>query len=682
MYIFKYGGKDGREHKLIEAQDLVVVGTEGDDLKRLPLSVASRSLLSSMMPVASFPESNVTIYQVHAPEGNPLKKRNDIRRNLKQETGVRFAGRVLKDAQTGTIYLYTENFFVKFHEDISRERCEELIQEYNMEIVEELVFATNAYFTRMSEQAGLAIFNIANRLLEHQEVESCHPEMISEKKHKAIYPMQWHLHRTIIRGQVINENVQVEEAWEQATGKEITIAIIDDGVDYSHEEFGRNGKVVAPRDTIMNTNDGRPRYSSENHGTACAGVACAKGDFKASGVAPDAHLMPIRSGGLGSIAEAKAFAWAADNGADVISCSWGPRDGYWRDPNDPLHTTYFDLPDSTRMAMDYATNQGRNGKGCSIVWAAGNGNEDVKYDGYASYERVIAVAACNDRGRRSVYSDFGKAVWCCFPSSDIFAPELDHPRPLTSGIWTTDRIGESGYNQGGVDAVEVVGDRAGDYTASFGGTSSACPGVAGVIALMYEINPELSWQEVKQRLRNSCDRIDEPDGLYDAQGHSIFYGYGRINALKAVRNAQSQQEPLEEYDVYGLGFFNLSSIVQIREGQLTRDAHADNRLVGLALRLEPFESGLSIRYRVNIARIGMTNWVSDGSWVGTMDRRRKLIGLSIDLEGPLADQYTVQYSAKLNNRNRLVSAADGEVCGTSSSNGPSIEEIKVEVKRK
>jgi len=151
--------------------------------------------------------------------------------------------------------------------------------------------------------------------------------------------------------------------------------------------------------------------------------------------------MPLRMvSGLGSQDEADAFAWAADHGADVISCSWGPVDGRWWDPDDPRHDQVVLLPDSTRLAIDYAVANGRGGKGCPITWAAGNGNEDVGNDGYASYEDVIAVAACNDRGEKSAYSDYGDAVWCCFPSS--------HGEPsVTPGIWTTDRSGIEGYNQ-------------------------------------------------------------------------------------------------------------------------------------------------------------------------------------------------------------------------------------------
>src|SRR4029077_14141228 len=107
----------------------------------------------------------------------------------------------------------------------------------------------------------------------------------------------------------------------------------------------------------------------DRHGHACAGVACASGSVGASGVAPKAKLMRIRlESQLGSQQEAAAFVWAADHGADVISCSWGPEDGDWSDPSDPLHKDVVPLPDSTRLAIEYAITKGRGGKGCVIVW--------------------------------------------------------------------------------------------------------------------------------------------------------------------------------------------------------------------------------------------------------------------------------------------------------------------------
>jgi subtilisin family serine protease len=256
-------------------------------------------------------------------------------------------------------------------------------------------------------------------------------------------------------------------------------------------------------------------------------VATASG-VNASGVAPDAILMPVRlSSNLGSMAEANAFKYAADNGADIISCSWGPADGNWSDPRDPAHTTLTDIPDSTRLSIDYCISKGRSGKGCVVAFAAGNGNEDIKYDGYASYAGVIAVAACNDTGRRSVYSDFGRSVWCSFPSSDLGYQPFKHPEPLTNGIYTTDRRGADGYNPNG------------DYTDDFGGTSSSCPGLAGTVALMLSANPGLTCKKVREIIRDTCDRIDEKGGSYDSHGHSKYYGYGRVNALAAVRKAMN-----------------------------------------------------------------------------------------------------------------------------------------------
>jgi len=225
------------------------------------------------------------------------------------------------------------------------------------------------------------------------------------------------------------------------------------------------------------------------------------------------------------MAEADAFYWAAEKGADIISCSWGPRDGAWYSESDPAHNQYHPIPDSTRLAIQHAVNHGRGGKGCVIVWAAGNGRESIMNDGYASNPDVIAIGASNDSGLRSVYSDYGKAVWCVFPSGDFKFDAFGQPSPLTRGIYTTDRRGGGGYNTT-------------DYTDDFTGTSSATPGVAGVIALMLNLNPNLTSKEVRKMLAESCVKIDRHQGEYDTNGHSPYYGYGRLDALIAVQLVQ------------------------------------------------------------------------------------------------------------------------------------------------
>ena len=102
---------------------------------------------------------------------------------------------------------------------------------------------------------------------------------------------------------------------------------------------------------------------------------------------------------------------------------------------------------------------------------------------------------------------------------------FNHPEPLTEGIYTTDRTGKDGYNADG------------DYTADFGGTSSSCPGVAGTVALILAANPELTWDQVREIIKETSEKIDRSGGKYDSKGHSKYYGYGRVNAEKAVKKA-------------------------------------------------------------------------------------------------------------------------------------------------
>ncbi len=487
--------------------------------------------------VQRFPEAGVDIYRVPTTRGGAtLASRKAA---LQAEPDVRFAGGVLVDPDTRSPVLYTENLFVKFADAADTAASRAVLQGRGLRIKDEPGYAVNAFFVEAPEGTGQAVFDIAEQLLQRDDVEFAHPELVRQRQTKAINPAQWHLQPSTVRGVVVDAHAHVAAAHALTLGEGVTIAVIDDGFDTGHPEFNLPGKLVAPRDVFNRSDDPRPQNDEENHGTACAGVACAAGLSAqgASGVAPAARLMPIRHvASLGSQAEAEAFRWAADQGADVISCSWGPPDGTWWNPEDPLHHEVVRMPPSTQLALQYAATRGRGGKGCVIFFAAGNGNESVDNDGYASHPLVLAVAACNDSSRRSVYSDTGRALFCAFPSGDSAWPEAGHPAPLTSGIWTTDRRGPVGYNPGR----SAQGDRAGDYANDFSGTSSACPGAAGVAALVLAVNPTLQRDEVKAVLQSACDRIDPAGGAYDAQGHSRLYGHGRLNALRAVQLAQPQ----------------------------------------------------------------------------------------------------------------------------------------------
>ncbi len=533
MYSVQYGGQTGEQINLEVSPNLVVVRTEKrgsvlatPEASETPLSSKARQILGEFEVAIQFPYAGVEVLQTRvANESGDLSTK--MRMALKLEPEIRFAGRVLVDPISQVPVLYTENLFVKFANDIKATVCRKILKDRKLKVKRRLDYARNAYYIQAPENIGLDIFELASQLLQEPSVELCHPELVREMRHRTVFPQQWHLKKMRVNGKLINAHAHAEEAWARSDGTGITIAIVDDGFDLNHEEFDSANKIVAQRDVTRGVDDAQPG-NNNNHGTACAGVACANGQRGASGVAPQARLMPIRlASPLGSQAEADAFIYAASNGADVISCSWGPEDGKWWAPDDPRHQQRVPLPDSTRLAIDWAVNNGRNGKGCIIVFAAGNGNESVDNDGYASYEKVIAVAACNDGGKRSAYSDFGRAIWCAFPSNNGLVSK-------TSGIWTTDRRGPVGYNDGRIEK----GDELGNYTNSFGGTSSAAPGVAGVAALILASNPNLRWDEVRTVLKESCDKIDKAGGQYDATGRSPFYGHGRINAMRAVGLAQ------------------------------------------------------------------------------------------------------------------------------------------------
>lgn len=685
MYKVKFGGKKGQAVQLVESPDMVVIRTKGNQqIEKVAVSRESRELLDDTTEVVTFPESGVTVRRVgptappdrnteslQPPAAPPdvVSRRDETRAALKQEENIRFAGRVLQDADSGEVTLYTENFFVKFKDSVSEKTCLDIIARYQLKVKSKLPFAPNSYFVQAPEGTGLQVFDIADKLLNEKQVEFCHPELVQERRFKAIHPMQWHLAKTTIRGTAIDAHVNIEQAWAATRGKGITVAVIDDGIDTDHPEFA--GRVVHPFDATLNSFDPRPKAADDNHGTPCAGMACAAGlKDGASGTAPEAFLMPIRlRSGLGSMAEANAFAWAADHGADVISCSWGPTDGKWWEPDDPTHRKFAPLPDSTRLAFEYALRKGRNGRGCVILFAAGNGSEDTANDGYASYPGVIAVAACNDSGRRSAYSDFGKSVWLSFPSNDYAWPPFRHIGPTSEGLRTTDRL-------------RSAGDGPGDYINTFGGTSGACPGAAGVVALMLAVNPALTAPEVKALLRNSCRKIDEATAAYDAEGHSIWYGHGCLDAGLAVENARrAGEQPSASVE----GTVRLATAGEVRlesGGLLTGDLTPARKVLGFSLRLKSADKNLKIKYKANVPGLGVIENASEGEYVGAAKSSQRIIGFSIALEGAAAQKFDLEYTARLQGTKTLASAKNGGWCGSEKKTGKTVQAVSVRLREK
>lgn len=469
-------------------------------------------------------------------EGREEKLKKRVGR-LQQERTIAFTAmaykRVTGDAVNSVDELMFTNqqFVAKFKDSISPEQIAGLHKKYAVSVIRSLDYTDNAFVLQAPSGDGTqGPVQLANLYHESGMVEFAHPNFIRKIHYRSLgtstarktairalnttyLDEQWHL-----------ERIRAFDAWKTSKGKaSVKVAILDDGVDVDHLEF-QGGKIVDQFDFSTNTSSGRPVSASDNHGTACAGVAVARG-VKASGIAPDCSLIAIKTPNfLGTIEEAEMFKWVADRGASIISCSWGPPDGTGRN---------YPISDTVLAALKYCAEQGRGGHGIPIFWAAGNGNESVSQDGYAANEYVMAIAAVNDENKRAYYSDYGREIFLCAPSSgDSFAGR--------KGIFTVDRQGGVGYNPS-TDPNWPDPSPDHNYTATFGGTSSATPLVAGVAALLLAVNEDLSLDELKNILASSAKKIDPIAGNYQ-NGHSHWYGYGMVDAAAAVAMAQTQSD--------------------------------------------------------------------------------------------------------------------------------------------
>lgn len=338
---------------------------------------------------------------------------------------------------------------------------------------------------------------------------------------------QWHLKRTASSAE--NTDVNVTSVWNYGgaggvLGSGVRIGIVDDGLQQNHPDLSANVDTGLGWDWIGNDGNPSPFYSSDIHGTACAGVAAARGNngIGVSGVAPEATLVGMRlvsGSGATDAQEASAMAYLPD-AIEIKSNSWGPPDG----PVDADGTGLEAPGPLTRSALASATSTGRGGKGTIFVWAAGNGHgrgDNSNYDGYANSIHTIAVSAHDSTGRPSVYSEAGANTVVSAPSSG---------GELALDITTTDRTGFSGYNNT-------------DYYSDFGGTSSATPVVSGVVALMLEKNPELGWRDVQEILIRSAFRLRPEDPAWMTNGAGLSFhsrlGAGKVDAAAAVALAEN-----------------------------------------------------------------------------------------------------------------------------------------------
>lgn len=333
----------------------------------------------------------------------------------------------------------------------------------------------------------------------------------------------------------MGEDLNVESAWSCADGscrgEGVTIAVVDDGLEIAHGDLSANVSTTLKHRVYSTTaapSDGDPTPSAAEHyhGTGVGGIIAARDDngIGGRGVAPRASLVGYGFlQAVNSSNEVDAMTYQAESIA-ISNNSWGPPDGTGQ------------LADSSslwRDAINHGLTNGRGGLGTIYLWAAGNGHLDgdsSNYDGYANYGGVIAVAAVNAQGVRSSYSEMGANLWISGTGGESCR---------TLGITSTDRSGTSGANTG--SSSNDIADA--DHTACMNGTSSATPSVAGVVALMLQANPALTWRDVRMILAVTARQNDAANVLWTANtaGHKFNYnyGFGVADANAAVTTARN-----------------------------------------------------------------------------------------------------------------------------------------------
>jgi subtilisin family serine protease len=304
--------------------------------------------------------------------------------------------------------------------------------------------------------------------------------------------------------------VRAYEAWAVARGAGITVAVIDSGVDTSHEDL--QGKIAGSVSCLSTGGDASKctpgGEDDDGHGTHVAGIiaAATNNGTGVAGVAPDANILSVKvlrkpcdtcevRGSADDVAA--AIHYAVDNGAQVLNLSLGS-------------TIQSVLGPAFADAIDYAWTH-------AVIPVVAAGNDFILASGFSS-EPAVVVDALNRSGKKATYSNgVGSAKWAIAApggESDDDASCVTSPNGILSTFWSPSN-NTSGY-------------------ACVAGTSMAAPHVAGALAILRSAG--LNAQESVDRMLSTAHDIGEP-------GRDSTYGSGTLDIAAAVADLSQVTVP-------------------------------------------------------------------------------------------------------------------------------------------
>ena len=378
----------------------------------------------------------------------------------------------------------------------------------------------------------------------------------------ALYADQWNVRQIVAGG-------AGQTAWNLDRGDpDVVVCILDEGCDLDHPDLnyasdGINLGTMMP--------DGSP---TGDHGTACAGIATASinNATGVAGLAGECLILPVAFQNWTDVEVAAGIRYAAQNGARVISMSFG-WDPWDHAIIDPAIQEAFDL---------------------NVVMCVATHNHDAAITYPATNPLVMACGASDQvDNRKSPTSPDGEGWGSNFgPAMSVVAPGVLIP--------TTDRTGNVGYTMD-------------DYMTNFNGTSSATPHVAGLAALLLSRDKTLSGVEVRTILEQTADKVGAvpyaptpgyPNGTWNQE-----MGYGRINAYKAVQSVPTMAVAGNWtlfYDWFCDGTYNSATMTVNTDGTWT-NSEGDSGLWTQDAGLFTFTfDGLETTYAGNLASKSIT----------------------------------------------------------------------------
>jgi subtilisin family serine protease len=347
-----------------------------------------------------------------------------------------------------------------------------------------------------------------------------------------IFPDLWGLRavRALEAWSLFDEDASGDfEAAETRPGEGIVVAVIDTGLDRSHRDIAPNA-WIHPGEIAGNgidddgngfvddvsgwdfVDDDAEPDDRNGHGTHVAGTIAARvrNATDVAGVAPWARIMPVKAldeNGIGFVSDlVPAVRYAADNGANILSNSWGGLGG----------------SPTLEAAFEYVRE-----RGAIAVASAGNASAPVAAYEPASFEGVIAVAAIGPDDVRAPFSNYGRQIALSAPGIDVLSLNAN--------------AGDNTIATVRPDLVVTP------HALRLSGTSMACPHVSGAIAVIWSRFPDETATEIRGRLLAGAEAIDAANPGFEER-----LGAGRVDVEGSLLSVPHPVLVLRDIETSGL----------------------------------------------------------------------------------------------------------------------------------